>query len=561
VAVPDEEDASLRGRKRGERGKRSEDVLPDRVPGACVVQRHVVLHRLRLEGLEEPAWLVLQNGRSPAGTCGRVHSEVVEVEPTEDAEVVVSYQADIGAFRDERAAAIRTRSVAHQIAEAPDGVGRVVGDRIQDSIQRMQISVNVRDDGDAHRSRATLAKRGAFLLAAVVWIVSGALLWRTEVPSLQLAELNPRSFFAGEQLARIADYRRVTRALFLASFVVQGAVLAVFAWKAAGLAEAVSGFFRGRILTGVALGALVAVAVWLALLPLSGVSHWWRRRYGLSHQGYDGWLRDQAVSLAVQVVLVTLAVAAFMALATWVGRSWWLAGGPALALAGTVFLAAYPLVVQPLFNSSEPLPDRELAAKIEVLAREEGVTVKSVEVTDASRQTTAANAYVAGIGPTRRVVLFDTLLDGRFTQPEILSVSAHELAHVGRRHLWKGLGWFALIVIPCVAILARVTERGGGLAEPATVLLALALAFALFVVTLPLSNVVSRRYEAEADWIALRTTDDPASFVQLERKLVLSALADPAPPGWFSFAFATHPSAMKRIAMAEAFKYRSRAGS
>jgi STE24 endopeptidase len=474
---------------------------------------------------------------------------------------VVSYQADIGAFRHERAAAIRARPIAHQIAKAPDGVGRVVGDRIQDSIQRMQISVNVRKDGDAHRSRATLAKRGAFLLAAAVWIVSGALLWRTEVPSLQLAELDPRSFFSSEQLARIADYRRVTRALLLGSVVVEGALLALLAWKAAALAEAAGGLFRGRIRTGVALGALAAVALWLALLPLSGVSHWWRRRYGLSHQAYAGWMRDEAVSLAVQLVLVMLAVAAFMALATWLGRLWWLAGGPALALAGTVYLLAYPLVIQPLFNRSEPLPDRALAAKIEALAREEGVTVTSVDVTDASRQTTAANAYVAGIGPTRRVVLFDTLLDGRFSQPEILSVSAHELAHVGRRHLWKGLGWFALIVIPCVAILAWVTERGGGLAQPAAVPLALAVAFALFVLTLPLSNAVSRRYEAEADWIALRTTDDPASFVQLERKLVLSGLGDPSPPGWSSFVFATHPSPMKRIAMAEAFRYRSRAGS
>jgi STE24 endopeptidase len=561
MAVTDEEDASLRGCKRAERGKRSEDVFPDGVPRAGVVQRHVVLQRLRLEGLQIPAWLVLQNGRRPPGTCGRVRREVFEVEPTENAEIVVSYQADIGAFCHERAAAIRAGPVAHQIAEAPDGVGRVVGDRIQDSIQCMEISVNVGNDGDTHRSRATLAKRGVVLIAAALWIFSGALLWRTEVPSLQLAELDPRAYFSAEQLARIADYRRVTRGLLLGSLVVQGAVLAVFAWKAAGLVDAASVIFRRRIRTGVVLGALVAVALWLALLPLSGVSHWWRRRYGLSHQGYEGWLRDGAVSLAVQVVLVTLAVAAFMALATWFGRSWWLAGGPALALAGTVFLLAYPLVIQPLFNRSEPLPDRGLAAKIELLAREEGVTVKSVEVTDASRQTTAANAYVAGIGPTRRVVLFDTLLDGRFTQPEILSVSAHELAHVGRRHLWKGLGWFALIVIPCVAILARVTERGGGLAEPAAVPLALAVAFALFVVTLPLSNVVSRRYEAEADWIALRTTDDPASFIQLERKLVLSGLGDPAPPGWFSFPFATHPSAMKRIAMAEAFRYRSRAGS
>ena len=562
MAVADKEDACVGGREGGERGKLREHVLPDRVPRARVVHRDVVLERLRLQGLEVPARLLLEDGCRPPGADSRIYREVVEVEPSEDTQVVVSYQADVGAFGHERAAAIRPRPVAHQVAEAPDGVGGVVGDRIQDSLQRMKISVNVRNDGNAHRSRATLAKPGAVLLAAAVWIVSGALLWRTEVPSLHLAELDPRTYFSAAQVARIADYRRMTRALLVGSLVVEGALLGVLAWKAAGLAEWVGGLFQGRIRTGVALGVMAAVALWLALLPLAGLAHWWRRRYGLSHQGYVGWLRDDAVSLAVQAVLVALAVAAFMALAAWVGRSWWLVGGPALSLAGTVFLLAYPLVIQPLFNRSEPLPDRELAARIEALAREEGVTVKAVEVTDASRQTTAANAYVAGIGPTRRVVLFDTLLDGRFTQREILSVSAHELAHVGGRHLWKGLGWFALIVIPCVFVLARVTDWRGGLAEPAAVPLALAVAFALFVLTLPLSNAVSRRYEAEADWIALRTTDDPAAFVQLERKFVLSGLLDPAPPGWYSFTFATHPSSMKRIAMALEFsRYRSREGS
>jgi STE24 endopeptidase len=323
----------------------------------------------------------------------------------------------------------------------------------------------------------------------------------------------------------------------------------------------VGGFTRGRIRTGVALGALAACTVWLALLPLAGVGHWWRRRYGLSHQGYAGWLRDQAVSLLVMAVLVAIAVAVLMALAIWLGRSWWIAGGPALALAGTVLILAYPLVVQPLFNDFRPLPDRELAAKIEQLAREEGVTVKSVEVSDASRQTTAPNAYVAGIGPTRRVVLFDTLLDGRFTEPEILSVAAHELGHVGRRHLWKGLGWFALIVVPCTFIVAQVTERRGGLSEPAAVPLGLAVAFALFVLTLPLSNVVSRRYEAEADWIALRTTEDPAAFIGVEQEFVRSGLTDPTPPSLYSFWFATHPSPLERIAMAEAFNARPRGGS
>jgi STE24 endopeptidase len=425
----------------------------------------------------------------------------------------------------------------------------------------MQISVNVREDRDAHRSRATLAKRGAALLTAAAWIAAGVFLWRTKVPALQLAELDPRAYFGAQELARISDFRRLTRGLLVASLVVEAGVLAVFVWKAGGLAEAVGGLARGRVRTGVAVAALITLALWLALLPLAGVSHWWRRRYGLSEQGYAGWLRDQAVSLAIEAVLVAVAVALFMALAASLGRSWWLAGGPALALAATLFVLAQPLVIQPLFNRFEPLPDRALAARIEALAREEGVDVESVEVSDASRRTTAANAYVAGIGPTRRVVLFDTLLDGRFTDREVLSVAAHELAHVGRRHLWKGLGWLALIAIPCMFVVAWATERRGGLADPAAVPLGLAVAFALIVLTLPLSNAVSRRYEAEADWIALRATGDPAAFVEVERKLVLSGLIDPDPPGWLSFWTSTHPSAMKRIAMARVFSARSRGGS
>jgi STE24 endopeptidase len=425
----------------------------------------------------------------------------------------------------------------------------------------MQIPVNVREDGNAHRSRATLAKPAVVLVAAAIWIAAGALLWRTEVPHLQLPNLDPRAYFSAGELARIEDFRRLTRALLLGSLVIEGTVLALLAWKASWLSDTIGGLARGRLRTGATLGALAAFTVWLALLPLGAVSQWWRRRYGLSHQSYANWLRDQAVSLAIQVVLVTVAVVVVMALAGWLGRRWWLAGGPALALGATALLLAYPLVVQPLFNRFTPLPNRQLAAQIEALARKEGVTVQSVEVADASRQTTAANAYVAGIGPTRRVVLFDTLLDGRFSRPEILSVAAHELAHVGRRHLWKGLGWFALIVIPSSFVLAWVTERRGGLAEPRTVPLALAGAFVLFLLTLPLSNVVSRRYEAEADWIALRSTSDPRAFIGLEQSFVRSGLIDPNPPGWYSFAIATHPSPLDRIAMAQAFTARSRGGS
>jgi STE24 endopeptidase len=424
----------------------------------------------------------------------------------------------------------------------------------------VKIPVDIRDDGGAH-GRRTLAKRAALLAVAAVWILSAVLLWRTQVPRLSLPELDPRDYFEPGALERIGDFRRVARALFLATLALELLALGLLVWKAGTVAEALGGLGRGRVRTAVLVGIAVVLSLWLAALPLGAVGHWWRRRYGLSEQGYGGWLRDQAVSLGVQAVLVAVAVAGAVWLATRLGASWWLAGGPALVAVAILFVLAQPLVVQPLFNRFTPLRDPSLAARIEELARSQGVDVDAVLVADASRRTTTANAYVAGIGPTRRVVLYDTILDGRFTDGEIVSVAAHELAHVGRRHLWKGLAWFALLALPGVFLVARLTEARGGLAEPRAVPLALAAVFVFVLVTQPLQSLLSRRYEAEADWLALAATRDPESAIALDRRLVLTSLGDPDPPAWVTYWLGTHPPAIERIAMAEAFRSRTRGGS
>jgi STE24 endopeptidase len=417
----------------------------------------------------------------------------------------------------------------------------------------MQVPVNVREDRDPHRRR-TLAQAGALFVAALVWVGSGALLWRTQVPRLDLPQLDPRDYFTAGALERAADFRRVSRLLFFGSLALQLLVLGLLVWKARPLADLFWDLVRGRVRTGLALGLTVALALWLAVLPLHAVSHWWRRRYGLSEQGYDGWLRDEAVSLGITLVLAAIAVSGALALAGWLGGRWWLVGGPALAAVGVLFVLVQPLVIQPLFNRFEPLPDRELAREIERLGDELGVGVERVQVADASRRTTAANAYVAGIGPSKRVVLYDTILDGSFSRGELLSVSAHELAHVGRSHLWKGLAWFALLAIPGVFLVAWVTDRRGGLQDPALVPLALFVALLFSLATLPFQNLVSRRYEREADWLALVATRDPDSAISLDQRLVLRSLGDPDPPAWLVVLLSTHPPAIERIAMAEEFK-------
>ncbi len=409
--------------------------------------------------------------------------------------------------------------------------------------------MDVGHDGDAH-SRRTLAKGIAVVALAALWAGAAVLLWQTEVPDLSLPDLDPRDYFSPAELKRIDDYRGVSRPLFLASLVVEIAVLALFVWKAGPLAARLERVGRGRVRTSVLVGLVVVVGVWLAGLPFAAVTLVRRRDFGLSEQPWGGWLVDQLTSLGVRAVLVSIAVAGAVWLAGRFGPRWWLVGAPALVAVAVLFIVAQPLVVQPLFNRFEPLPDRELAAQIEEIAADMGVDVDDVLVADASRRTTTANAYIAGIGPTRRVVLYDTLLDGRFTDGEIRFVAAHELGHVERRHLWKGLAWFALFAVPGVFGLAWVTNRRGGLG-PRLVPLGLAFAFAYVLVTQPLANAVSRRYEAEADWLALQATRDPESGIALEQGFVTTGLADPDPPGWVTFWYGTHPTPMKRIAMAE----------
>jgi STE24 endopeptidase len=397
-------------------------------------------------------------------------------------------------------------------------------------------------------SERTATRTGRTVIAAGVAGIglglAGALLWRTQVPELDLPALDAGTVFGVDELERIERYRSVARALRVGATGLEVLVLGLLAWRGARLA---------RRLGAVQIALAAAFGVWLVQLPVGAFAHWWRRRYGLSEQDYVAWLGDSALSLAVRAVLLAAAVAGVVVLARRLGPRWWLAGGVALTGLAAAFVLLQPLVVQPLFNRFEPLPDRSLAAEIERVAARMGVDVDTVQVADASRRTTTANAYVAGIGPTRRVVLYDTMLDGRFTRGEIVFVAAHELGHVERRHLWRGLAWFALLALPGAALVAWVTERAGGVRDPAVVPVGLLVALLFYLGTLPLQNAVSRRYEAEADWLALVATDDPASGEALDRRFVTTSLADPDPPGWAYQLLSTHPSPLERIGMARAY--------
>jgi STE24 endopeptidase len=296
------------------------------------------------------------------------------------------------------------------------------------------------------------------------------------------------------------------------------------------------------------LGMLGFALVWAAQLPVSVVDLWWQRRHGLSHVGYATFVFGDWFALGGRFVFLCLALAIVMGLARKLRRRWWLAAAPVFV--GLALLFAF---VDPYLLGTHRLSDPRLQSIAAQLERKEGVGRVPVVVDRIHDVSSLPNAEATGIGPSRRVVLFDTLLDGRFTTGELKVVIAHELGHLARNHIWKDVGWYALFVFPGTFLLALVARRRGGMGEPAAVPLALLALVVLQLLALPLQNAISRHMEAEADWRALVTTRDSKDAVGLFRRFVPATLEEPSPSTWDYVWEENHPTIAQRIAMAEAY--------
>ena len=383
---------------------------------------------------------------------------------------------------------------------------------------------------------------------AVGWVVAAWLLTRTTVPgNLHTPHVAVRTVFPADVLHRAAHYDGVLRWLWVASTLVTLAALALFVHLGPRIARA---WELGRVATGVMVGAVTTLGVWAAGLPFGALQLWWGRRYGLERQSYLEWVLGQWPALIGQVIGLTIALTVLLLLAGRFGRRWWLVAAPLSVAVGTVLLLVLPYVET---LGTRPPHHTATAARIRQLAREEGVGGMPVRIEDVHAQTTAANAMATGIGPSARVFIWDTFLDGRYSGREIEVVAAHEFGHVAHHHIWKGLAWSLLLTVPVFWVVERATRRRGGLDKPEVVPYALFVLALIGLVVTPFGNAVSRRYEAEADWSALRATHDPAAAASVFRKFTRYDLVQPDPPLWSYIWIDNHPTVAQRIAMARAY--------
>ncbi len=362
--------------------------------------------------------------------------------------------------------------------------------------------------------------------------------------------------FSSSELSRADEYRSWGRLIAVGGLLVQFGLLIFLAfWRGRPMRKLLDRLARRPLLGALAAGAGISLLLSIAGLPL-GLAAWQLGRdYGLVSQELGPRLLDWLLGTAIG--MIPAALGALIAMVLWrrlKGR-FWLAASVLIALWAVITTWLWPVFISPLFNDFEPLPEGPARAEVLRLADRAGVDVGEVYVVDASRRSSTVNAYVNGIGSSKRVVIYDNAI--RDLSPSgFEALVGHELGHVKAGDLRRGLT-FALLVIPLGVIFVQLAtgaalrrNRDDPLGPALIPVLALMVTLAVFVLQVP-GNALSRQVEEKADRYSLTLTGDPAGLVDLQVKLAKANLSDLDPPGLWQFLFGTHPSTFDRIAVAE----------
>lgn len=399
--------------------------------------------------------------------------------------------------------------------------------------------------------------RHSALFAVIVALLVAELLVLLMTPRSGLITPLPTDaaqWFTPAQLSRAAAFNGLQLWLGIAALLAKAAVLALIVVRAP---AKLRGPYRHPIIVSGLVGAVISVTVVVALLPLSALMRVRSLDYGLATSSWGEWGWDIARGAGIAALIAAAATAVAIALIRKMPRRWWVPASALIVLGGVLMTFAGPLVIDPIFSRFTPLPDGPARSAVVELAGRAGVKVGSVYVVDASRRTTAANAYVVGVGSSKRVVLYDTLLS-KFPPAQARLVVAHELAHVHYRDIPHGL-LFLLIVAPFGAWAAarclRLWGPHDGLpAGPSSVpALTAAVILIVFAITL-ISNQLSRSIEERADAFALTLTGDAPTFIAQQRRISIQNLGDPDPPAITHWLLGTHPTTLERIGIGLAWQ-------
>ena len=392
----------------------------------------------------------------------------------------------------------------------------------------------------------------AFIMAA--GILSIVYLYFTFFPGEIAA--GALKYFSRDNVVQGKEYARVMRLLFIAAFIIKVAFLSwlLFSGRATDLTRLAMDFAGNRYYWGV---IVFFVLFWLILqlinLPFKFYGGFiLQHQWGFSTQTLPAWWLDYFKSMGLSLVLTSCGVLLlFFVMNTW-SHSWWLVVSLFLSLWLLVQTFLWPLLVAPLFNNFEPVTDPKIIQMVDKLSKKADLPVEEILVMDASRRTKAANAYFAGLGSSKRIVLYDNMLN-KYSLEEVEAVLAHEMAHWKKGHIKKGLllgivGLFiAWGVFNIVLHLTLVKPLFKLSYSPVVWVVVIYFFMLVSFITMPLQNSVSRAMEKEADLLAVELTGNKEAAIKLQKHLAINNLSDVSPPPfieWFSY---SHPATLNRI--------------
>ncbi len=400
------------------------------------------------------------------------------------------------------------------------------------------------------------------MVVAVTLAAAGlvASVWRPTAPVLPGGGLPAVATFDAQLLATIADHRAprlVLVPVVTALWVLVPVVLARWGRSRDLVARWTADRGRAALRAG-AVAATVGVVTWLTTLPVVawlGLVH--EGRWGFRTATPGAWSRDQLLTASGRWLLLGLGAVVILGSRSRWPRTWPYRLTVAATLAAAVLVVVHPVLIQPLFLRTTPLPDGPTRTDVEQVLAAAGLTDVPVVVADASRRTTRVNALVTGLGPTERVVLYDTLLE--LPSEQVTAVLAHELAHHDHADVARGTLLSAAAALAATLVLRRVLDGPSGRRhhrrdpyDPRSVLVVVATAAVLELVGTPIGGAVSRRVEAAADARALELGADPAALVRTVRTFVVRDLAAPDPGPIVQLVYGTHPSPEQRLRAAAA---------
>jgi len=404
--------------------------------------------------------------------------------------------------------------------------------------------------------------KGWFLL--MFFAVGFALLylWYLVFPGTE--NIEALRYFQREEISQGREYISLLRFMSIGCFFLELLFLVglIFSGWAQTLAKKMQKITHNQVWGG---RVLFFIFLWLSLrllrLPFSIFSsYYWEHQWGFSVQSLYSWWQDYFLGAGLELVFMLLGVTIlFFIIDRW-KKMWWLVGAILTSVWLFVQVLLWPVVISPIFNEFQPAKDPEVIQMVEELSKKAEIKIDQVLIMDASRRTNSANAYFTGLGSTKRIVLYDTLLRD-YSLDEVKAVVAHEMAHWKHKHVLQGLLWGVvgnLFLWFFLFVLLRSTFLKRNYYPPHTWALVLLFVLLISYVGSPIESYISRRMEIEADQMAVAITEDVPAAVRLQINLAVKNFADVSPPPfieWFSY---SHPSAPKRIQYIEAVTYDSK---